>query len=126
MENISPTNPEPRLTREMLEAVLDPHKNRSEIVDQLLTMSEKLKQLPPDIPIDDPSCLRAFQESRWQHFDQFVDESPFLRSVVDSICDFLRPDPESIKREDLNSMPGHVGDVYMRDFDAEYSFATES
>jgi len=106
MENISPKNPEPNLTRELLEAVLDPHKVESDTADIFRTIAAKLLESPDaDAPIDSGLLLSRYaRQSEWQNFQQLIDESRFLQSVVDEVCDLLRPDPESIKREDLKTL----------------------
>jgi len=78
VSNISAENAEPPLTLEILEAVLNPERLLAHELDQAEIILTR------------------------QHFVVLIGESPQIQRVVDGVCDFLRPDPESIKREALN------------------------
>src|SRR5689334_12567218 len=81
---------QPKLTREILEAVLDPAKGYSDLRQTIEIIEE---EVPDGQPVGHAGECQGLQG--------LIEESPFLQDVIDYVCDFLAPDPDTIKREDL-------------------------
>jgi hypothetical protein len=91
---------EAKLTRELLEQVLAPAKERADLIDALTTIVNEEKS---GEKIDSYT-------NQWNDFQRLVNESPIASAIVDEACDFLRPDAETMKREDLKAMVHFMGD----------------
>jgi hypothetical protein len=78
----------PALSPQLLEAVLDPAKDRSDVVDRLQTITNEARDGQPTGYI-----------GQWVGFQEIVDESPILQGVVESTLDHLMVSPEEMKKE---------------------------
>jgi hypothetical protein len=117
---------EPKLSRELLEAVLDPNKEKSDTVDRLLTIRGKMAEEDPTLQRTDEEVLevvsRSYKAGEWMNFGQLIEESTVIQGVINETCDSLRPSPETCKREDLprlKEMMARINEDYANVADAQ-------
>jgi hypothetical protein len=93
---------EAKLSRELLEAVLDPEKERSDTVHKIQTIHENIPETLSDDPlIAGIEAERAFDTGQWLGWQNIIEDSPLLQSVVDEACARLSPTAETVKGEDM-------------------------
>jgi hypothetical protein len=93
---------EAKLSRELLEAVLDPEKERSDTAHQIQTIHDNISETLSDDPlIAGMEAERAFDTGQWLGWQSLIEDSPLLQSVVDEACARLSPTAETAKGEDM-------------------------
>jgi hypothetical protein len=105
---------EPKLTREMLEAVLDRAKLESDFLHaiEIKTRTQSKGRLSAGLgPWDE-----------WQDFFRLIEQSPALKAAVDAFCDLLKPNPETMREEQLRTYSGTELESLIRQINPEELF----